>query len=52
MTPSTSLLHGSILHHLRQLMSTAIILRLGDFLVYRVTTAKSRQSPKEFIVGE
>ena len=49
---STSLLHGSILHHLRQLMSTCLILRLGDFLVYRVTTAKSRQTPKEFIVGE
>lgn len=33
-------------------MSTCLVLRLGDFLVYRVTTAKSRQSPKEFIVGE
>lgn len=33
-------------------MSTCLILRLGDFLVYRVTTAKSRQSPKEFIVGK
>lgn len=51
-TTSTSLLHGSILNHLRQLMSTCLILRLGDFLVYRVTTAKSRQTPKEFIVGE
>ncbi|XP_046446271.1 UHRF1-binding protein 1-like isoform X3 [Daphnia pulex] len=51
-TTSTSLLHGSILNHLRQLMSTCLILRLGDFLVYRVTTAKSRQTPKEFIVGD
>jgi hypothetical protein len=51
-TASTSLLHGSILNHLRQLMSTCLILRLGDFLVFRVTTAKSRQTPKEFIVGE
>ncbi|KZS06933.1 UHRF1-binding protein 1 [Daphnia magna] len=51
-TPNMSLLHGSILHRLRQLMSTCLILRLGDFLVYRVTTAKSRQTPKEFIVGD
>lgn len=50
--PSTSQLHVSILHHLRQLMSTCLVLRLGDFLVYRVTTSKSRQAPKEFIVGE
>lgn len=50
--PSTSQLHVSILHHLRQLMSTCLILRLGDFLVYRATTSKSRQAPKEFIVGE
>lgn len=32
-------------------MSSCLVVRLGDITLYRVTTAKSRQTPKEFIVG-
>ena len=50
--PGSSQLQDSILIHLRQLMSSCLILRLGDLLIYRVSTSKLRQSPKEFIVGK
>ena len=50
--PSGSHLQDSILNHLRQLMSQCLVLRLGDLLVYRVSTSKLRSSPKEFIVGK
>ena len=45
-------LQESILTQLRQLMATCMVLRLGDLLVYRVSTAKSRQTPKEFVLGK
>ena len=45
-------LADSIMFQLRKLMSTSMILRLADLLVYRVSTAKSRSSPKEFITGQ
>jgi len=51
-TSSSSLLHGSVLSQLRQLMASCLVLRLGDMLIYRVSTAKSRQIPKEFITGD
>lgn len=50
-SPNSNPLHFSILHQLRQLMSSCLVVRLGDVTLYRVTTAKSRQTPKEFIAG-
>jgi hypothetical protein len=40
-----------VLRQLAKLMTSCVILRLQDFTLYRVTTAKRKQAPKEFIAG-
>ncbi|XP_042219696.1 UHRF1-binding protein 1-like isoform X3 [Homarus americanus] len=37
---------------LRKLMSSCCVLRVSDFCVYRVSTTKRKQTPKEFISGD
>lgn len=37
---------------LRKLMSSCCVLRVNDFCVYRVSTSKRKQAPKEFISGD
>ncbi|XP_045598835.1 bridge-like lipid transfer protein family member 3B isoform X2 [Procambarus clarkii] len=37
---------------LRQLMSSCCVLRINDYCVYRVSTSKRKQAPKEFISGD
>ncbi|XP_064088502.1 bridge-like lipid transfer protein family member 3B isoform X3 [Macrobrachium nipponense] len=40
---------GMVANQLRKLMSSCCVLRINDFCVYRVSTSKRKQAPKEFI---
>ncbi|XP_076064331.1 bridge-like lipid transfer protein family member 3B isoform X3 [Oratosquilla oratoria] len=51
-TPHSSPHKSAIATQLRKLMSSCAVLRIMDFSVYKVTTAKRKQSPKEFISGD
>ncbi|KAG0696865.1 UHRF1-binding protein 1-like [Chionoecetes opilio] len=44
-------LKGVVAMQLKKLMSSCCVLRVNDFCVYRVSTPKRKQSPKEFISG-
>lgn len=44
-------LKGAIATQLKKLMSSCCVLRVNDFCVYRVSTSKRKQTPKEFVSG-
>ena len=44
-------LKGVVANQLRKLMSSCCVLRVNDFCVYRVSTSKRKQTPKEFVSG-
>ncbi|XP_069995587.1 bridge-like lipid transfer protein family member 3B isoform X1 [Penaeus vannamei] len=48
-TGPASPLKGVVGTQLRKLMSSCCVLRINDFCVYRVSTSKRKQAPKEFI---
>ncbi|KAJ6647453.1 UHRF1-binding protein 1-like [Pseudolycoriella hygida] len=41
-----------VLDNLSKLMTACVIMRIEDFILYRVTTAGKKQVPKEFISGD
>ncbi|XP_068247106.1 bridge-like lipid transfer protein family member 3B isoform X2 [Palaemon carinicauda] len=43
---------GFVANQLRKLMSSCCVLRINDFCVYRVSTSKRKQAPKEFVSGD
>ncbi|XP_021938763.1 UHRF1-binding protein 1-like isoform X4 [Zootermopsis nevadensis] len=59
-TTATTTTHGStgnpvknyVLTQLAKLMTTCVILRIQDFILYQVTTSKRKQIPKEFITAQ
>ncbi|XP_063865478.1 bridge-like lipid transfer protein family member 3B isoform X1 [Scylla paramamosain] len=42
-------LKGVVATQLKKLMSSCCVLRVNDFCVYRVSTSKRKQTPKEFV---
>ncbi|XP_071525078.1 bridge-like lipid transfer protein family member 3B isoform X2 [Panulirus ornatus] len=51
-TTQSSPLKCVVATQLRKLMSSCLVLRVNDFCVYRVSTSKRKQAPKEFISGD
>lgn len=45
-------LKGVVATQLKKLMSSCCVLRVNDFCVYRVSTSKRKQTPKEFVSGD
>ncbi|MPC73005.1 hypothetical protein E2C01_067321 [Portunus trituberculatus] len=45
-------LKGVVATQLKKLMSSCCVLRVNDFCVYRVSTSKRKQTPKEFVSGK
>ncbi|KAK3865682.1 hypothetical protein Pcinc_028724 [Petrolisthes cinctipes] len=43
---------GVVATQLRKLMSSCCVLRVSDYCVYRVSTSRRKQAPKEFISGD
>lgn len=51
-SPQVNPVKNYVISQLAKLMTSCVILRIEDFTLYRVTTTKRKQMPKDFISGD
>lgn len=51
-SPQVNPVKNYVISQLAKLMTSCVILRIEDFTLYRVTTPKRKQMPKDFISGK